>query len=179
VRLRQPGLETAVGAFCVRPLGRRPRPAKRSHARAEAHPHMLRHACGFALANKGHDTRANNTAGASQSAGSALLWLIGAGLVDHLGGRNVDAICTAGQRAGEVSGCSRRLHALPVKGKRPLWSFWRAPGHTGAAHLRARICGFQRICTVGKTACSAALRSRRSSRRDQTNVAKCPRKKCL
>jgi type 1 fimbriae regulatory protein FimB/type 1 fimbriae regulatory protein FimE len=24
----------------------------------QAHPHMLRHACGFALANKGHDTRA-------------------------------------------------------------------------------------------------------------------------
>ena len=24
----------------------------------EAHPHMLRHACGYALANKGHDTRA-------------------------------------------------------------------------------------------------------------------------
>ena len=23
-----------------------------------AHPHMLRHACGFALVNKGHDTRA-------------------------------------------------------------------------------------------------------------------------
>jgi type 1 fimbriae regulatory protein FimB/type 1 fimbriae regulatory protein FimE len=23
-----------------------------------AHPHMLRHACGCALANKGHDTRA-------------------------------------------------------------------------------------------------------------------------
>ena len=23
-----------------------------------SHPHMLRHACGFALANKGHDTRA-------------------------------------------------------------------------------------------------------------------------
>jgi site-specific recombinase XerD len=23
-----------------------------------AHPHMLRHVCGFALANKGHDTRA-------------------------------------------------------------------------------------------------------------------------
>jgi site-specific recombinase XerD len=23
-----------------------------------AHPHMLRHACGYALANKGHDTRA-------------------------------------------------------------------------------------------------------------------------
>jgi site-specific recombinase XerD len=22
------------------------------------HPHMLRHACGFALANRGHDTRA-------------------------------------------------------------------------------------------------------------------------
>jgi site-specific recombinase XerD len=22
----------------------------------KAHPHMLRHACGFALANKGHDT---------------------------------------------------------------------------------------------------------------------------
>jgi integrase len=25
------------------------------------HPHMLRHACGFALANKGHDTRALQT----------------------------------------------------------------------------------------------------------------------
>ena len=25
---------------------------------SKAHPHMLRHACGFALANKGHDTRA-------------------------------------------------------------------------------------------------------------------------
>ena len=24
----------------------------------KVHPHMLRHACGFALANKGHDTRA-------------------------------------------------------------------------------------------------------------------------
>jgi type 1 fimbriae regulatory protein FimB/type 1 fimbriae regulatory protein FimE len=24
----------------------------------KAHPHMLRHACGFALAYKGHDTRA-------------------------------------------------------------------------------------------------------------------------
>jgi type 1 fimbriae regulatory protein FimB/type 1 fimbriae regulatory protein FimE len=23
-----------------------------------AHPHMLRHACGYALANRGHDTRA-------------------------------------------------------------------------------------------------------------------------
>jgi site-specific recombinase XerD len=23
----------------------------------KAHPHMLRHACGFALVNKGHDTR--------------------------------------------------------------------------------------------------------------------------
>jgi integrase len=25
----------------------------------KAHPHMLRHACGYALANKGHDTRAS------------------------------------------------------------------------------------------------------------------------
>ncbi len=24
----------------------------------KAHPHMLRHACGYALADKGHDTRA-------------------------------------------------------------------------------------------------------------------------
>ena len=24
----------------------------------KTHPHMLRHACGYALANKGHDTRA-------------------------------------------------------------------------------------------------------------------------
>ena len=39
--------------------------ARHARARGEAaklafkaHPHMLRHACGFALANKGHDTRA-------------------------------------------------------------------------------------------------------------------------
>jgi site-specific recombinase XerD len=34
---------------------------QRSHAEDEgdkAHPHMLRRACGYALANKGHDTRA-------------------------------------------------------------------------------------------------------------------------
>jgi integrase len=33
---------------------------ERAGAAAElgSHPHMLRHACGFALANKGHDTRA-------------------------------------------------------------------------------------------------------------------------
>ena len=30
----------------------------RGQAGLQAHPHMLRHACGFALANKGHDTRA-------------------------------------------------------------------------------------------------------------------------
>ncbi len=38
------------------------RMVERAGAKAEmgfkAHPHMLRHACGFALANKGHDTRA-------------------------------------------------------------------------------------------------------------------------
>ena len=27
-------------------------------ATSKARPHMLRHACGYALANKGHDTRA-------------------------------------------------------------------------------------------------------------------------
>jgi integrase len=30
----------------------------RPPAALKAHPHMLRHACGYALANKGHDTRA-------------------------------------------------------------------------------------------------------------------------
>src|SRR6266849_8112409 len=29
-----------------------------AYAGLKAHPHMLRHACGYALANKGHDTRA-------------------------------------------------------------------------------------------------------------------------
>ena len=40
----------------VRPHGR----AGGAEARLgfKAHPHMLRHACGYALANKGHDTRA-------------------------------------------------------------------------------------------------------------------------
>src|SRR5262249_38515475 len=34
------------------------RAGKEANLGFKAHPHMLRHACGFALANKGHDTRA-------------------------------------------------------------------------------------------------------------------------
>ena len=34
------------------------RAAKEAKLGIKAHPHMLRHACGYALANKGHDTRA-------------------------------------------------------------------------------------------------------------------------
>jgi len=30
-------------------------------ARLQGHPHVLRHACGYAFANKGHDTRALQT----------------------------------------------------------------------------------------------------------------------
>src|SRR5262249_57951706 len=32
--------------------------ADAAHLGFKPHPHMLRHACGFALANRGHDTRA-------------------------------------------------------------------------------------------------------------------------
>ena len=34
------------------------RAATRAKLAIKAHPHMLRHACGYALANRGHDTRA-------------------------------------------------------------------------------------------------------------------------
>jgi len=34
------------------------RPGTEAKLGFKAHPHMLRHACGYALANKGHDTRA-------------------------------------------------------------------------------------------------------------------------
>jgi site-specific recombinase XerD len=34
------------------------RAATRAKLAINAHPHMLRHACGYALANRGHDTRA-------------------------------------------------------------------------------------------------------------------------
>jgi integrase len=34
------------------------RAAASAGLKLKAHPHMLRHACGYALANKGHDTRA-------------------------------------------------------------------------------------------------------------------------
>jgi len=34
------------------------RAGKEAKLNFKAHPHMLRHACGFALANRGHDTRA-------------------------------------------------------------------------------------------------------------------------
>jgi integrase len=39
----------------ARPHGRAPGAAAR--LAFKVHPHMLRHACGYALANKGHDTR--------------------------------------------------------------------------------------------------------------------------
>jgi hypothetical protein len=35
-----------------------PRDTAAAGLELKAHPHMLRHACGYALANKGHDTRA-------------------------------------------------------------------------------------------------------------------------
>src|SRR5450830_1717864 len=41
--------------LCVGLVERAGREAKLAF---KAHPHMLRHACGYALANKGHDTRA-------------------------------------------------------------------------------------------------------------------------
>jgi site-specific recombinase XerD len=34
------------------------RAAKAAALKLKVHPHMLRHACGFALSNAGHDTRA-------------------------------------------------------------------------------------------------------------------------
>ena len=42
----------------VRGEPRSPRAGEAAELGFKAHPHMLRHACGFALANKGHDTRA-------------------------------------------------------------------------------------------------------------------------
>jgi site-specific recombinase XerD len=40
-------------------IGKPPKGARWNHEiKFDGHPHMLRHACGFALANKGHDTRA-------------------------------------------------------------------------------------------------------------------------
>jgi site-specific recombinase XerD len=51
--------------FCPGRQARPYRPSTRSSRRPaaaglklKAHPHMLRHACGYTLANKGHDTRA-------------------------------------------------------------------------------------------------------------------------
>ena len=45
---------TAGFARMVERAGREAKLAFKAHP----HPHMLRHACGYALANKGHDTRA-------------------------------------------------------------------------------------------------------------------------
>ncbi|MHC2278000.1 integrase [Bradyrhizobium diazoefficiens] len=40
----------------------------------KAHPHMLRHACGYALANKGHDTRALQGKRRSRPIRKGLAW---------------------------------------------------------------------------------------------------------
>jgi type 1 fimbriae regulatory protein FimB/type 1 fimbriae regulatory protein FimE len=48
---------TAGFAKMVERAGKAAKLAFKAHPQ-RAHPHMLRHACGFALADKGHDTRA-------------------------------------------------------------------------------------------------------------------------
>jgi site-specific recombinase XerD len=53
--LQQQGLRIARSCCSCR---RTPRTAPRTNWPIKAHPHMLRHGCGYALANKGHDTRA-------------------------------------------------------------------------------------------------------------------------
>ena len=40
------------------PNGRSSADKQRPQLGFKAHPHMLRHACGYALTNRGHDTRA-------------------------------------------------------------------------------------------------------------------------
>jgi integrase len=56
-------LQVIIGRFCCEPGGRSSddwlivRAAAGAGLDLYAHPHILRHACGYALANKGHDTR--------------------------------------------------------------------------------------------------------------------------
>jgi site-specific recombinase XerD len=52
LRRPQPPFTTAGFARMIE------RAAAGAGLKLKAHPHMLRHACGYALANKGHDTRA-------------------------------------------------------------------------------------------------------------------------
>jgi Phage integrase family len=50
---------SGAGAFTTAGFARMiERAGKVAKLAFKAHPHMLRHACGFALANRGHDTRA-------------------------------------------------------------------------------------------------------------------------
>jgi integrase len=60
----------------------------------KAHPHMLRHACGYALANKGHDTRA---------------------LQAYLGHRNIQHTVPNGGAAG----CTSKWADLRAEGRTP------------------------------------------------------------
>ena len=52
-----------------------------------AHPHMLRHACGFALANKGHDTRALQASRLTEDVGTTH--------VEHRTARVIDEVLIA------------------------------------------------------------------------------------
>jgi site-specific recombinase XerD len=51
VRLSKAPFKTAGFAAMIKRAG------ELARLQLPLHPHMLRHACGFALANKGHDTR--------------------------------------------------------------------------------------------------------------------------
>jgi integrase len=61
-RLQREQTPKSPFVFTSEPAAHSARPASRTSSRPPpiglAHPHMLRHACGFKLANDGHDTRA-------------------------------------------------------------------------------------------------------------------------
>ncbi len=64
----------------------------------KAHPHMLRHACGYALANKGHDTRAfKPTSGTATSSNRALYGAFADAVQGFLAG------VTVARRGGNLS----------------------------------------------------------------------------
>src|ERR1700729_22933 len=50
----------------------------------KAHPHMLRHACGYALANRGHDTRACRRISGTATSNIRSLFRIGPDAVQGL-----------------------------------------------------------------------------------------------
>jgi hypothetical protein len=97
------------------------------------HPHMLRHGCGYALANAGHDTRALRLGSAIRTFNTRL---------------DIPSWRRTGSRSSGADGCCRHrcLHIAGRRGLRPTFSWWPPTKAKGQARRLMTFAGARSRC---------------------------------